>query len=101
MEIPIIPEGYYSSFAQYTIKLKNKKQRDKLQAQLKEQGIPSMIYYIKPMHKQKAFANLEHDEKDFTVTNELCNTVLSLPMHPYLRIEDVEKVSETIRRNLI
>ncbi len=101
VEIPIIPEGYYSSFAQYTIKLKNKKQRDKLQAQLKEQGIPSMIYYIKPMHKQKAFANLEHDEKDFTVTNELCNTVLSLPMHPYLRIEDVEKVSETIRRNLI
>ena len=101
VEIPIIPEGYYSSFAQYTIKLRNKKQRDKLQAQLKEQGIPSMIYYIKPMHKQKAFANLEHDEKDFTVTNELCNTVLSLPMHPYLRIEDVEKVSETIRRNLI
>ena len=90
-------KGYYSSFAQYTIKLKNKKQRDNLQAQLKEQGIPSMIYYIKPMHKQGAFSDLEYDDKDFEVTNELCDIVLPLPMHPYLSEEDVEKVSEVIK----
>ncbi|HHY71892.1 MAG TPA: DegT/DnrJ/EryC1/StrS family aminotransferase [Bacillus bacterium] len=97
VETPVIPEGYYSSFAQYTIKLKNKEQRDSLQAKLKEQGIPSMIYYIKPMHKQGAFSYLEYDDKDFEVTNELSDIVLSLPMHPYLKEEDIEKVCEVVR----
>ena len=96
VEIPIIPEGYSSSFAQYTIKLKNKKERDTLQAKLKEQGIPSMIYYVKPMHRQGAFADLEFDEADFAVTNELCDIVLSLPMHPYLEEKDVNKITDAI-----
>lgn len=100
VETPVIPKGYVSSFAQYTIKLKNKLQRDTLQARLKEQGIPSMVYYAKPMHKQKAFANLEFSEEDFQVTNELCDIVLSLPMHPYLTEEDVERVSKIIYTNL-
>ena len=96
VETPVIPEGYVSSFAQYTIKLKNKEERDNLQAKLKENDIPSMIYYVKPMHKQGAFSDLELDESDFEVTNELCNTVLSLPMHPYLSEEDIDNVSEVI-----
>ena len=97
VEIPIIPEGYSSSFAQYTIKLKNKKERDTLQAKLKEQGIPSMIYYVKPLHKQEAFADLQFDKADFAVTNELCDIVLSLPMHPYLEEEDVGKITDVIQ----
>src|SRR5690554_6470307 len=97
VETPLIPEGYYSSFAQYTIKLKSKKERDGLQVELKEQDIPSMIYYAKPMHRQGAFAELEFDEQDFAVTNRLCDTVLSLPMHPYLGEGDVEKVCRVIR----
>lgn len=100
VEIPYIPEGYYSSFAQYTIKLKNKEQRDELQVKLKEQGIPSMIYYSKPMHKQKAFSHLKFNDKDFEVTNELCDIVLSLPMHPYLDFVDIEKVCEIIKGSL-
>jgi len=95
--IPIIPEGFYSSFAQYTIKLDNKGQRDGLQAKLKDQGIPSMIYYIKPMHKQGAFADLEFVEQDYVVTNELCDVVLSLPMHPYLTAENVDRVCTVIK----
>ncbi len=97
VEIPIIPEGFYSSFAQYTIKLDNKGQRDGLQAKLKDQGIPSMIYYIKPMHKQGAFADLELVEQDYVVTNELCDVVLSLPMHPYLTAENVDRVCTVIK----
>lgn len=96
VETPVIPAGYVSSFAQYTIKLKNKEKRDGLQAKLKENDIPSMIYYVKPMRKQEAFSELDFDDSDFEVTNELCDTVLSLPMHPYLREEDVEKVSQVI-----
>lgn len=97
VDIPFIPEGYYSSFAQYTIKLKSKEQRDELQAKLKENNIPSMIYYIKPMHHQQAFADLPFQEKDFAVTNKLCDTVLSLPMHPYLETEEITKVCNVIQ----
>lgn len=96
VETPIIPEGYISSYAQYTIKLKNKKERDTLQAKLKERGIPSMVYYVKPMHKQEAFNGLAYVDSAFEVTNKLCEVVLSLPMHPYLSIGEINKVSEAV-----
>jgi len=101
VETPIIPDGFYSSFAQYTIKLKNRKQRDELQLKLKEKGIPSMVYYNKPMHRQDAFKDLIFNDKDFKVTNELCDIVLSLPMHPYLKEEDVDMVCDVIKDNII
>ncbi len=97
VETPIVPEGYVSSFAQYTIKLKNKDERDLLQIKLKEQEIPSMIYYVKPMHKQEAFSKIKFNEEDFLVTNVLSETVLSLPMHPYMSNEDIERVCEVIK----
>ena len=97
---PVIPDGYYSSFAQYTIKLNSKQQRNKLQNQLKEQGIPSMIYYVKPMHRQEAFSDKSYNELDFAVTNKLCDTVLSLPMHPYLKEEEVEKIAGAVNECL-
>ena len=93
---PIIPEGYVSSFAQYTIKLENKRKRDFLQVKLKEESIPSMVYYVKPMHKQGAFCELRYNDSDFEITNELCNTVLSLPMHPYLSEDDINNVCSAI-----
>ncbi|MBC7195777.1 MAG: DegT/DnrJ/EryC1/StrS family aminotransferase, partial [Deferribacterales bacterium] len=83
VETPVIPEGYVSSFAQYTIKLNNKEGRDALQTKLKEEGIPSMVYYVKPMHRQGVFEEYGYDDDNFEVTNKLCDTVLSLPMHPY------------------
>ncbi|SDM56403.1 DegT/DnrJ/EryC1/StrS family aminotransferase [Sediminibacillus halophilus] len=97
VQTPYIPEGYYSSFAQYTIKLESKEERDGLQEKLRENDIPSMIYYVKPMHRQQAFSNQIHKEEDFRVTNELCDTVLSLPMHPYLKEEEVEEVCSVIK----
>lgn len=98
VETPVIPEGYVSSFAQYTIKFENKEERDALQAKLKEEGIPSMVYYVKPMHRQVAFSEYNYDDKDFEVANELCDTVLSLPMHPYLKEEDILKIINSIKR---
>jgi UDP-2-acetamido-2-deoxy-ribo-hexuluronate aminotransferase len=98
VETPFIPEGYYSSFAQYTIKLESKSQRDALQAKLKENDIPSMIYYTKPMHRQQAFADLQFEDEDYSVTNKLCDTVLSLPMHPYLKDEEVTNVCDVIKK---
>lgn len=101
VEIPLIPEGYFSSFAQYTIKLKNKEQRNSLKIKLKEHYIPSMIYYIKPMHKQCAFTSLNYDDEDFEVTNKLCDTVLSLPIHPFMSKEDIDKVCKIICKFIV
>jgi UDP-2-acetamido-2-deoxy-ribo-hexuluronate aminotransferase len=99
--IPIIPDGYYSSFAQYTIKLKDDEERNGLQAKLKEQGIPSMIYYTKPMHMQGAFADIEYDEIDYEVTNKLSQIVLSLPLHPYMSEIEVEEVCDVIKAYIV
>lgn len=93
---PIVPEGYISSWAQYTIRLRNKADRDGLQARLKDAGIPSMVYYPKAMHDQQAFdGNKAYVECPNTA--ELVNTVLSLPMHPYMTDEDIEKVAGIVK----
>lgn len=98
IKTPVIPEGYYSSWAQYTIQLEDRKTRDALQAALKEKRIPSMVYYPKPMHKQEAFAGQAYDDAKFKNTIKLCDTVLSLPMHPYLTDEDIEEVVSVISK---
>lgn len=95
VKCPEIPEGYYSSWAQYTIQLKNEEQRDGLQAFLKENGIPSMVYYPKPMHLQKAFEGLKQ-YRECPITERLCKTVLSLPMHPYMTDEDISLVVDLV-----
>ena len=97
VKTPVIPENFYSSWAQYTIQLEDRSTRDKLQAELKAAGIPSMVYYPKPMHRQEAFFGYEYDDADFPNTMKLCDTVLSLPMHPYLKDEDIEAVVDIIK----
>lgn len=95
VKTPVIPVGYGSSWAQYTIQLESEEQRNGLQAFLKENGIPSMVYYPKAMHLQQAFAD-QHLYQACPVTERLCKTVLSLPMHPYLSDEEIQMVSEKV-----
>lgn len=95
--LPTVPEGYLSSWAQYTVQLPSGIDRSDLQAKLKAQGIPTMIYYIKPMHKQGAFAGTDSAVADCPVTDEICDTVLSLPLDPYKTEEDVKAVVEAIK----
>ena len=94
--LPLIPEGYLSSWAQYTIQLKDRETRDRVQAELKEKGIPSMVYYPKPMHCQQAFGITGEYEFDCSNTEKLCDTVLSLPMHPYMTEEDICAVADAL-----
>ncbi len=94
----IIPfrTGYSSHiFHQYTLRIKNA-QRDELQKYLQLKGIPSMIYYPVPLHLQKAFAFLGYKEGDFPVAEELCKTVLSLPMHTELDEEQLNYITRTV-----
>lgn len=98
VKTPNIPQGYYSSWAQYTITLDNKEQRDGLQAHLKENGIPSMVYYPSPMHLQTAYKDLGYLKGDFPFSERLCETVLALPIHPYITEDDITKVANSIKK---
>ena len=82
VKTPIVPDGYYSSWAQYTIQLSDNNQRTEIQKRLKEQGIPTMVYYPKPMHEQTAFKGLNRYVL-CPVTERLCKTVVSLPLDGY------------------
>ena len=62
----------------------------------KQQGIPSMVYYAKPMHQQGAFEGTRSASADCKVTEKLCTRVLSLPMHPYLTEETVGRIAEEL-----
>lgn len=100
VKTPVVPEGFYSSWAQYTLILDSKEQRTHLQKELKEQGIPTMVYYPKPMHLQGAFTDLGYKKGDFPVAESLCERVLSLPMHPYLNEEDIRFVANAVKAAL-
>ena len=99
---PVIPEGFRSSWAQYTLRFANRAQRDSVQAALKAEGIPSMVYYPKPMHLQTAFASVIPGLTGnlCPVATSLCDRVLSLPMHPYLTVEDIETVCTAVLKAL-
>ena len=94
--VPSVREGFLSSWAQYTIMCANEEVRNRLQARLKEQGIPAMVYYPRPLHLQQAFAACQHKVGDLPVAEAACKRVLSLPMHPYMSEADVEKVASAV-----
>lgn len=92
VKTPEIPKGFYSSWAQYTIQVPNKEVRAKLQEALKAEDIPTAIYYPIPMHRQTAFSYLDLKENQCPVADRLADTVLSLPIHPYLSEEDQDRI---------
>lgn len=93
---PFIEEGYLSSYAQYTLIFKDENERNFVQAYLKEKGIPSMVYYPIPLHKQTVYKDYDFNLEDLTVCENLSKCVLSLPMHPYLDGEIVADVSNAV-----
>ena len=92
--IPFIPEQYQSVWAQYSILLKQSRQRDQLQKHLSDNNIPSAIYYPIPIHKQPAFKNL--NSQSFPVSEDISQRIMSLPMHPYLEKSQQDLIIKTI-----
>ena len=90
--VPEVPAGFTSSWAQYSILAKDANDRAALQAKLKEAGIPTAVYYPKPLHQQTAFNHLSYKDGDFPVSEEMSQRIFSLPMHPYLETADIEKI---------
>ncbi|MDA9832456.1 DegT/DnrJ/EryC1/StrS family aminotransferase [Gammaproteobacteria bacterium] len=86
---PLVPEGRTSVYAQYTLLLQPEV-RDQVQKALAESGIPSVIYYPIPIHQQNAYKHFPAG--DMSNTTRFCQSVLSLPMHPYLSEVDQDQI---------
>ncbi|MDR2199983.1 MAG: DegT/DnrJ/EryC1/StrS family aminotransferase [Deltaproteobacteria bacterium] len=99
VEIPRVPEGCYSAWAQYTVKVPAER-RDGVREFLKSRGIPSMVYYPKPLHLQPAYRACGGRRGDCPVSERLALEVLSLPMHPYLTEGDADRVAGALREAL-
>ena len=93
---PTVLPDYVSSWAQYTILLEDRETRDNTQARLKEQGIPTMVYYPRGLHQQEAYRWMDLTDDMYPNTIEATNRCLSLPMHPYLTEQDVETVCSAL-----
>mgnify|MGYP003662954721 CR=1 FL=1 len=88
--LPELPEGEdRHAWAQFTIQVDN---RDAVQASMKTAGIPTMVYYPRPMHLQEAYLPYGEGPGSLPVSEALSGRVLSLPMHPYLSEGDVDRV---------
>lgn len=90
----VMPEGSRSAWAQYAIEAKD---RDSLKAHLQSRNIPSVIYYVKPLHEQTAYKNFPRTPAGLPVSEGLSQRILCLPMHPYLSEADQDLVIAAIR----
>lgn len=93
---PTVLDDYYSSWAQYTILLKDREEREAMQKCLRKKGIPSMVYYPRGLHQQEAYKWMALDDDMYPNTIEASNRVLSLPMHPYLTEDQVDEICSAI-----
>jgi len=94
VKVPEIPAGCRSAFAQYAIETEG---RDALKAHLQAHGVPSVIYYVKPLHEQPAYSMHPRAPGGLPVSESLPSRVLCLPMHPYLGAEDQDRIIGLIR----
>ena len=93
--VPALVPDSTSAWAIYAILLPNTAARDKLQAGLKEAGVPSAIYYPRPLHHQPAYAGA-HDGSSLPVSEDLSTRIMALPLHPDLTDQDVDRVCEAV-----
>jgi len=91
-----VPDGYESAWAQFSILALNSKERSICMKKLKDAGIPTAIYYPKPLHLQEAFCNLDYALGDFPVSESISQRIFSLPMHPYLTDDNINKICEIL-----
>ncbi|WP_413831926.1 DegT/DnrJ/EryC1/StrS family aminotransferase [Desulfobacula sp.] len=93
VKIQAIPDDRTCAWAQYSIKKEN---RGMIQKKLSDKGIPSAVYYPTPLHLQPAFSYLGHKPGSLPVSENLSKDILSLPMHPYLKDEQIRHITDVI-----
>jgi UDP-2-acetamido-2-deoxy-ribo-hexuluronate aminotransferase len=97
LQTPVIKSNRSSAWAQYTLRVKN---RDTLQIKLKENGIPTSVFYPIPLHLQECFRYLNYKNGDFLISEKASNEVMSIPMNPFLTIEQINYIISKIKQNL-
>jgi len=90
---PNVAPGTLSVWAQYTIRVND---RDGVQHRLKAKGVPTQIYYPKPMHLQEAYRRADCEEGTLPVSERLAKHVLALPMHPYLQEAEIDYIADAV-----
>ena len=101
LQIPHVPVGYESAWAQYTLVTKTKTDRGMIMRRLAERDIPTMIYYKRCVHEQPAYRATMADYGSLERAEQLAKTVFSLPMHPYLQDEMVENILVALKDAVI
>jgi UDP-2-acetamido-2-deoxy-ribo-hexuluronate aminotransferase len=84
-----VPEGSLSVNAQFCLE---SDRRDEIQTKLKQAGIPTAIYYVKPLHLLDAYSDLGYKEGDFPIAEQVSERIFALPMHPYLTDDDQKRI---------
>ena len=97
LQTPVIKPNRSSAWAQYTLRVKN---RDNLQLKLKENSIPTSIFYPIPLHLQQCFQYLKYKQNDFPISEKASNEVISIPMNPFLSDDQIDYIVLKIQENL-
>jgi dTDP-4-amino-4,6-dideoxygalactose transaminase len=96
IETPKIPDGYRSAWAQYSVLANDESMRSSFQSALKSAGVPTAVYYPRPLHLQTAFHHLGFSEGDFPTSEDCASRIFSLPMHPYLDRDEQEMITRIL-----
>lgn len=97
--VPVVPEGYTSVWAQYTIRVAGGR-RDAFAKALAAEGVPTAIYYPIPLHRQQAYKQFPVGKAGVAVSDRIASEVISLPMHAYLEPDMQDRVIDAVRRAL-
>lgn len=97
-DLPIRDKEYFSAWAQYTVLAKSEGDREKIISELKDRDIPIMVYYPIPLHQQTAYRNLGYGDVNLPYCETIAKRVFSLPMHPYLKEEEVKYICEELKK---
>lgn len=100
IKTPHVPERLTSVWAQYTLMAASEDERSQVMAALKAAGIPSVIYYPRPLHQQTAYRDFPCDPAGLPISEQASKRVFSLPMHPYLTATDQRRVMDVINEVL-
>lgn len=94
----LLPETQ-SVWAQYSLLAKDEGHRNVLLKKLKDNEVPSAIYYPKPLHMQTAFAYLQYEQGNFPISEDCAGRIFSLPMHPYLTDDEQKEIATLLTEN--
>ena len=97
LETQEVSSGYKSAWAQFSLLANSESDRNSIMDALKMNGIPSVIYYPRPLHLQTAFSYLGYKVGDLPISEDISKRIFSLPMHPYLEIKSIIKISKILR----